>query len=112
MGRSRPKRYCPAGSISTLIKGAHYRGFTCILPAHSPTPIPTTKALLLTAANFLASRAPLRTGHAVAALLVLEDGRYIMHFRDDVPIILSPGHWGLFGRPAAAREEEIPPQPP
>jgi hypothetical protein len=37
-----------------------------------------TKALVLTAANFLASRAPLPIGHAVAALLVLEDGRYIM----------------------------------
>jgi 8-oxo-dGTP pyrophosphatase MutT (NUDIX family) len=61
----------------------------------------------LTAANFLASRAPLRTGHAVAALLVLEDGRYIMQLRDDVPNIWYPGHWGLFGGGVDDREEEV-----
>ncbi len=61
----------------------------------------------MTAANFLASRAPLRTGHAVAALLVLEDGRYIMQLRDDVPNIWYPGHWGLFGGGVDDREEEV-----
>src|SRR5262249_7026718 len=73
----------------------------------SPAPPSTTKALLLTAANFLASRAPLRTGHAVAALLVLEDGRYIMQLRDDVPNIWYPGHWGLFGGGVDDREDEV-----
>jgi 8-oxo-dGTP pyrophosphatase MutT (NUDIX family) len=61
----------------------------------------------LTAANFLASRDPLRTGHAVAALLVLEDGRYIMQLRDDVPNIWYPGHWGLFGGGIDDREDEV-----
>ena len=61
----------------------------------------------MTAANFLASRAPLRTGHAVAALLVLEDGRYIMQLRDDVPNIWYPGHWGLFGGGVDDREDEV-----
>ena len=51
----------------------------------------------MTVENFLRSRAPLSTGHAVAALLVLEDGRYIMQLRDDLPNIWYPGHWGLFG---------------
>jgi 8-oxo-dGTP pyrophosphatase MutT (NUDIX family) len=61
----------------------------------------------LTAANFLASRAPLRPGHAVAALLVLEDGRYIMQLRDDVPNIWYPGHWGLFGGGIDNQEDEV-----
>jgi len=34
---------------------------------------------------------------AVAALLVLEDGRYLLQHRDDIPGIWYPGHWGCFG---------------
>jgi len=34
---------------------------------------------------------------AVAALLVHEDGRYIMQLRDSKPEIFYPGHWGCFG---------------
>src|SRR5882724_11200550 len=34
---------------------------------------------------------------AVAALLVHEDGRYIMQLRDGIPGIFYPGHWGCFG---------------
>lgn len=34
---------------------------------------------------------------AVAALIVLEDGRYLMQLRDDKPGIFYPNHWGLFG---------------
>jgi 8-oxo-dGTP pyrophosphatase MutT (NUDIX family) len=33
----------------------------------------------------------------VAALLVHEDGRYIMQLRDSKPEIFYPGHWGCFG---------------
>jgi len=47
--------------------------------------------------NFLTSRAPLRAGDAAAALLVLEDQRYLLQLRDDIPPIWYPGHWGLFG---------------
>ena len=61
----------------------------------------------MTAENFLRSRAPLSTGHAVAALLVLEDGRYIMQLRDDLPNIWYPGHWGLFGGGVDEGEDEF-----
>src|SRR5262245_41676688 len=82
-------------------------GFACILRAHARGPIHNKGPALVTTANFLASRAPLRTGHAVAALLVLEDGRYIMQLRDDVPNIWHPGHWGLFGGGVDDREDEV-----
>jgi 8-oxo-dGTP pyrophosphatase MutT (NUDIX family) len=57
--------------------------------------------------NFLTSRTLLRIGPAVAALLVLEDGRYIMQLRDDVPDIWYPGHWGLFGGGVDTGEDDI-----
>jgi len=38
-----------------------------------------------------------RPHDAVAALLVHEDGRYIMQLRDSKPGIFYPGHWGCFG---------------
>jgi 8-oxo-dGTP pyrophosphatase MutT (NUDIX family) len=62
---------------------------------------------VLIESNFLGSRPPLHTGHAVAALLVLEDGRYIMQLRDDIPNIWYPGHWGLFGGNIDDEEEEV-----
>jgi 8-oxo-dGTP pyrophosphatase MutT (NUDIX family) len=37
------------------------------------------------------------TGNAAAAILVLEDGRYLLQLRDDKPQIWYPGYWGLFG---------------
>ena len=61
----------------------------------------------MTVENVLRSRAPLSTGHAVAALLVLEDGRYIMQQRDDLPDIWYPGHWGLFGGGVDEGEDEF-----
>jgi 8-oxo-dGTP pyrophosphatase MutT (NUDIX family) len=39
----------------------------------------------------------LRPSDAVAALLVHEDGRYIMQLRDAREDIFYPGHWGCFG---------------
>jgi len=38
-----------------------------------------------------------RPHDAVAALLVHEDGRYIMQLRDSKPEIFYPAHWGCFG---------------
>jgi 8-oxo-dGTP pyrophosphatase MutT (NUDIX family) len=32
-----------------------------------------------------------------AALLVTEDGRYLLQLRDDLPGVSLPGHWGCFG---------------
>ncbi len=57
--------------------------------------------------NFLTARTPLRLGDAVAALLVLEDGRYVLQRRDDKPEIWYPGHWGLFGGSLDQGESEL-----
>ena len=35
--------------------------------------------------------------NAAAALILLDDGRYLMQLRDDKPGIFYPDHWGLFG---------------
>lgn len=50
---------------------------------------------------------PIRTGNAAAALLVREDGHYILQRRDDIPGIWYPGHWGLFGGGVDAGEDEV-----
>jgi 8-oxo-dGTP pyrophosphatase MutT (NUDIX family) len=34
---------------------------------------------------------------AAAAIIVMNDGRYLMQERDDRPGIFYPNHWGLFG---------------
>ncbi len=34
---------------------------------------------------------------AAAAIIFLDDGRYLMQHRDDKPGIFYPDHWGLFG---------------
>jgi 8-oxo-dGTP pyrophosphatase MutT (NUDIX family) len=34
---------------------------------------------------------------AAVAIIVLDDGRYLMQLRDDKPGIFYPDHWGLFG---------------
>jgi 8-oxo-dGTP pyrophosphatase MutT (NUDIX family) len=46
---------------------------------------------------FLGSRTTLRPAHAVAALLQLADGRYLMQLRDSKADIFYPDHWGCFG---------------
>jgi 8-oxo-dGTP pyrophosphatase MutT (NUDIX family) len=46
---------------------------------------------------FLQSRSTLRPTNAVAALLQLADGRYLMQLRDSNPAIFYPDHWGCFG---------------
>jgi len=52
--------------------------------------------------------------NAVAAILVLEDGRYVMQLRDALPSIFYPDHWGCFGgavgdgeTPLAAMKREL-----
>jgi len=49
------------------------------------------------AADFFLAEGALTPGDAAVALLVLEDGRYLMQQRDQKPGIFYPGHWGLFG---------------
>jgi len=46
---------------------------------------------------FLSPQAELRPGHAACAVIVLDDGRYLLQLRDLKPGIFYPGHWGLFG---------------
>jgi 8-oxo-dGTP pyrophosphatase MutT (NUDIX family) len=57
--------------------------------------------------NFLDSQAPLAAGDAAAALLVLDDGRYLLQLRDDLPHIWYPGHWGLFGGSVDPEEDAV-----
>jgi len=53
---------------------------------------------------FLGSLTTLRPNHAVAALLQLSDGRYLMQLRDSNPDIFYPEHWGCFGGAVDAGE--------
>lgn len=39
----------------------------------------------------------LQTDNAAAAILVLEDGCYLLQLRDDMPQIWYPDYWGFFG---------------
>ena len=57
--------------------------------------------------HFLTSQIPLRAGNATAAILVTEDGRYLVQLRDDIPGVWYPGHWGLFGGSVDPGETEI-----
>jgi len=58
-------------------------------------------------ANFLADSHPLNGEDAVAAIITVEDGRYLMQLRDDIPRIFYPGHWGCFGGAVAAGEQGL-----
>jgi 8-oxo-dGTP pyrophosphatase MutT (NUDIX family) len=42
----------------------------------------------------------------VAAIILIEDGRYLMQLRDDVPHIFYPGHWGCFGGAVGPGEDK------
>lgn len=57
--------------------------------------------------HFLTSRTPLQAGNAAAAILLTDDGRYLLQRRDDIPQIWYPGHWGLFGGSVDPGESEI-----
>ena len=43
------------------------------------------------------SQYQLASSDAVAAIIQLDDGRYLLQQRDDMPGIWYPGHWGCFG---------------
>lgn len=47
--------------------------------------------------NFPIDGSHLSLGDAVAAIILLEDGRYVLQRRDDCQGIWYPGHWGCFG---------------
>lgn len=56
---------------------------------------------------FVAASTRLSVGDAVAALIVLENGDYLLQLRDERPDIWYPGHWGLFGGAIEAGEEPL-----
>jgi 8-oxo-dGTP pyrophosphatase MutT (NUDIX family) len=58
-------------------------------------------------ANFLTDRSPIRGEDAVAAIVTVEDGRYLMQLRDDIPRIFYPGHWGCFGGAVGPGEDGL-----
>ncbi len=47
--------------------------------------------------TFVTARRRLAFGDAVAGLVLMPDGRYLMQLRDDRGDIFYPDHWGLFG---------------
>jgi 8-oxo-dGTP pyrophosphatase MutT (NUDIX family) len=65
-------------------------------PSKPPVPNPAG-AVQMSPDPFLDSSARLRPGDAVAAILLLDDGRYLLQHRDPKPEIFFPDHWGCFG---------------
>jgi len=57
--------------------------------------------------HFLTDDHPLRGEDAVAAIITVEDGRYLMQLRDDIPRIFYPGHWGCFGGAVGPGEDRM-----
>ena len=53
---------------------------------------------------FLSANGKIKGADAVAALLVLEERRYVMQLRDPKPEIFYPDHWGCFGGAVDAGE--------
>lgn len=49
---------------------------------------------------------PLTCSDAVAAVIVTEDGRYLLQQRDDIKGIWYPDHWGCFGGAVDPGEDE------
>src|SRR5262245_60295753 len=91
--RAAPSRSCHSGSGASDSVDLVANSFG----AHGVTEI---------AEVFLGSSVPLTPSNAVAALLVLPDGRYVMQLRDLKPHIFYPGHWGLFGGAVDEGEDE------
>jgi 8-oxo-dGTP pyrophosphatase MutT (NUDIX family) len=46
---------------------------------------------------FLQDNTPLVPRDAAAAVICLDDGRYLLQLRDQKAGLFYPGHWGLFG---------------
>lgn len=56
---------------------------------------------------FLTAEDKIQGDDAVAAILVLDDGRYVMQLRDAIPRIFYPDHWGCFGGAVNAGEAPL-----
>lgn len=59
-----------------------------------------------TTSPFLTDTGPLQIRNAACAIILLDDGRYLLQLRDDIPGIFFPGHWGLFGG-ALENDEDV-----
>jgi len=57
--------------------------------------------------HFLTDKHRLHGDHAAAAIIVTDDGRYLLQLRDDIPGIFYPGHWGCFGGAISAGETPL-----
>lgn len=55
----------------------------------------------------IAGEGPLSVGDAVAAIICVEAGGYLMQLRDARPDIWYPDHWGLFGGALEPGEDPI-----
>lgn len=56
---------------------------------------------------FVTAQAQLSVGNAVAAIILLEDARYVLQLRDDIEPIWYPGHWGCFGGAVEPGEDPV-----
>ncbi len=57
--------------------------------------------------HFLADGSRLGGADAAAAVIVTEDGRYLLQLRDDKKGIFYPGHWGCFGGAVSPGEKPL-----
>lgn len=53
------------------------------------------------------SCAHLISSNAVAAIILLDDGKYLLQLRDNRPGIWYPNHWGCFGGAVDSGEEPL-----
>lgn len=55
--------------------------------------------------HHVTDRERLRPGNAAAAIIFLDDGRYLLQLRDNRKGIFFPGYWGLFGGSVEENEQ-------
>src|SRR5262245_66501449 len=81
-------------------------GFTCILPPLACRPI-HNKGPALDRCKLSGIARPVADQPRRCSTARLDDGRYVMKLRDDVPNIWFHGNWGLFGGGDAARVDGV-----
>ncbi|MGK5091243.1 NUDIX domain-containing protein [Deltaproteobacteria bacterium TL4] len=60
--------------------------------------------------DYFLEEGPLTPANAVVGMIILDDVRYLCQFRDQIPGIFYPDHWGLFGgavEPGESPEEGL-----
>jgi 8-oxo-dGTP pyrophosphatase MutT (NUDIX family) len=55
----------------------------------------------------ITSRQPLRADDAIVAIILRDDGKYVLQQRSRLPTIWYPGHWGAFGGGMDAGESPL-----